>query len=120
MIKIAASVNALFIAACHALYSNSLKFIGSSAPHAAKRTPILSTYYLWCTASEHPGHLTQFLVYINDLPTAVNHCSVSLYADDTVLYCYSGSNIKDLENINALNEDLSRIAATAESKQAYS
>ena len=61
-----------------------------------------------------------FLVYINDLLTAVNHCSVSLYADDTVLYCYSGSNIKDLENINALNEDLSRIAATAESKQAYS
>ena len=60
------------------------------------------------------------LVYINDLPTAVSHCSVSLYADDTVLYCYSGSNIKDLEKINALNEDLSRIAATAESKQAYS
>ena len=48
-----------------------------------------------------------FVVYINDLPTAVNHCSVTLYADDTVLYCYS-SNIKDLEN--ALNEDLSRIA----------
>ena len=48
-----------------------------------------------------------FLVYINDLPTAVNHCSVSLYADDTVLYCYA-SNIKDLEN--ALNEDLSRTA----------
>ena len=48
-----------------------------------------------------------FLVYINDLPTAVNHCSVSLYDDDTVLYCYF-SNIKDLEN--ALNEDLSRIA----------
>ena len=48
-----------------------------------------------------------FLVYINDFPTAVIHCSVSLYADDTVLYCYS-SNIKDLEN--ALNEDLSRIA----------
>ena len=49
-----------------------------------------------------------FLVYINDLPTAVNHCSVSLYANDTVLYCYSGPNVKDLEN--ALNEDLSRIA----------
>ena len=49
-----------------------------------------------------------FLVYISDLPTAVNHCSVSLYADDTVLYCYSGSYVKDLEN--ALNEDLSRIA----------
>ena len=48
-----------------------------------------------------------FLVYITDLPTAVNHCSVFLYAEDTVLYCYT-SNIKDLEN--ALNEDLSRTA----------
>ena len=48
-----------------------------------------------------------FLVYINDLPIAVNHCSVSLCADDTVLYCDS-SNIKDFEN--APNEDLSRIA----------
>ena len=48
-----------------------------------------------------------FLIYINVLPTSVNHCSVSLYADDTVLYCYS-SNLKDLEN--ALTEDLSRIA----------
>jgi len=48
-----------------------------------------------------------FLVYINDLPTAVNHGSVSLNADDTVLYCYS-SNIKDLEN--APNENLSRLA----------
>ena len=38
-----------------------------------------------------------FLIYINDLPTAVNHSSVSLYAGDTVLYCYF-SNIKDLEN----------------------
>ena len=48
-----------------------------------------------------------FLFYVNDLPTVVNHCSVSLYADDIVLYCFS-SNIKDLEN--ALNEDMSRIA----------
>ena len=48
-----------------------------------------------------------FLFYINDLPTVVNHCSVSLYADDTVLYCFS-SKIKDPEN--ALNEDMSRIA----------
>ena len=42
-----------------------------------------------------------FLVYIYDLPTAVNDCSVFLYVDNTVLYCYS-SNIKDLES--ALNE----------------
>ena len=43
----------------------------------------------------------RFLVYVYDLPTAVNDCSVFLYADNTVLYRYS-SNIKDLEN--ALNE----------------
>ena len=43
----------------------------------------------------------RFLVYIYCLPTAVNDCSVFLYADNTVLYRYS-SNIKDLEN--ALNE----------------
>ena len=65
-----------------------------------------STGYLWCTTGSILGPLL-FVVYINDLPTAVNHCSVTLYADDTVLYCYS-ANIKDLEN--ALNEDLSRIA----------
>ena len=48
-----------------------------------------------------------FLVYIsNGLPTSVNHCSVSLYAEDTVLLCHS-SNRKVLEN--ALDEDLSRI-----------
>ena len=65
-----------------------------------------STCYLRCTTREHPGVLT-FPFYINDLPTVVNHCSVSLYADDTVLYCFS-SNTKYLEN--ALNEDMSRIA----------
>lgn len=48
-----------------------------------------------------------FVVYIDDLPTVVNHCSVSPYANDAVLYCYS-SNIKDLEN--TLNEVLQRIA----------
>ena len=46
-----------------------------------------------------------FLVCLNDLPTAVPHCSVSLYAVNAVLYCYS-SPIKDLENV--FNEDLSR------------
>ena len=46
-----------------------------------------------------------FLVYLNDLPTTVPHCSVSLYAVNAVLYCYS-SPIKDLENV--FNEDLSR------------
>ena len=27
-----------------------------------------------------------FIVYINDLPRCVKHCSVNMYADDTVLY----------------------------------
>ena len=48
-----------------------------------------------------------FLVYINDLPSITSNCSVSLYADDTVLYCYS-SNVTELEN--NLNEDLLRLS----------
>ena len=44
-----------------------------------------------------------FLVYINDLPAVIEHFEVSLYADDTVLYCFSkGSH--QLES--KLNEDL--------------
>ena len=58
----------------------------------------------------------RFLVYIYDLPTAVNDCSVFLYADNTVLYRYS-SNIKDLEN--AVNEWSVENSYEAESKQAY-
>ena len=67
-----------------------------------------STFYLWCTYHKGASWGPYFsFFYVNDLPTVVNHCSVSLYADDNVLYCFS-SNIKDLEN--ALNEDMSRIA----------
>ena len=86
---------------------NPTSVIGSSAPHAATRSPIL---YLLPMVYVPQGSILGpllFLFYVNDLPTVVNHCSVSLYADDTVLYCFS-SNIKDLEN--ALNEDMSRIA----------
>ena len=28
-----------------------------------------------------------FLIYVNDLPSTVNNCDISLYADDTVLFC---------------------------------
>ena len=86
---------------------NPTSVIGSSAPNAATRSPIL---YLLPMVYVPQGSILGpllFLFYVNDLPTVVNHCSVSLYADDTVLYCFS-SNIKDLEN--ALNEDMSRIA----------
>ena len=48
-----------------------------------------------------------FLVYINDLPAVIEHSEVSLYADDTVLYCFSkGSH--QLES--KLNEDLYNVA----------
>ena len=30
-----------------------------------------------------------FVVYINDLPSILECCCASLYADDTVIYCYS-------------------------------
>ena len=43
-----------------------------------------------------------FLIYINELPGAVSHSQVSLYADDTVLYCFS----KDPHQLEKkLNED---------------
>ena len=48
-----------------------------------------------------------FLVYINDLPSITNKCNVSLYADDTVLYCCA-SDVNDLEK--NLNEDLFKLA----------
>ena len=47
-----------------------------------------------------------FLVYINDLPSAIEHSEVSLYADDTVLYCFS----KEPHLESKLNEDLYNVA----------
>ena len=43
-----------------------------------------------------------FLVYTNDLPAVIEHYEVSLYADDTVLYCVSNEP-HQLES--KLNED---------------
>ena len=86
---------------------NPTSVIGSSAPHAATRSPILYLLPMVCVPQGSILGPLIFLFYVNDLPTVINHCSVSLYADDTVFYCFS-SNIKDLEN--ALNEDMSRIA----------
>ena len=48
-----------------------------------------------------------FIIYVNDMPSVIRHSEVALYADDTVLYCYS-SNPADFES--ALNEDLLAIA----------
>ena len=49
-----------------------------------------------------------FLIYMNDLPTAIKHSEVALYADDAVLNCYD-SNPAGLEC--ALNADLNAIAS---------
>ena len=47
-----------------------------------------------------------FLVYINNLPAVIEHSEVSLYADDTLLYCFSQPH--QLES--KLNEDLYNVA----------
>ena len=44
-----------------------------------------------------------FFIYVNDLPSTVNNCDISLYADDTVLLCSVNSAI-ELER--KLNSDL--------------
>ena len=48
-----------------------------------------------------------FIVYINDLPRSLKHCSVNMYADDTAIYL--GSQTVDTLNIY-LNQDLERLA----------
>ena len=48
-----------------------------------------------------------FLEYINDLPAVIEHSEVSLYDDDTVLYCFS----KESHQLESkLNEDLYNVA----------
>ena len=44
-----------------------------------------------------------FVIYINDLPSTLECCCASLYADDTVIYCY-GSSSQELND--KLNRDL--------------
>ena len=47
-----------------------------------------------------------FLLFINDMPTILTHCSIEMYADDTLLYTYG----KDVEKIkHALNNDLKQL-----------
>ena len=41
-----------------------------------------------------------FIIYINDLPSVLESCSVSLYADDTVIYCYGTTSQELSENLN--------------------
>ena len=44
-----------------------------------------------------------FIFYVNDLPRGLTHCKVSLFADDTVIYCSANDTIELSEKIN---EDL--------------
>ena len=48
-----------------------------------------------------------FSIYINDLRTCLKHTSVTLFADDTALYC-SAKSSSDLQQM--LNEDLASVA----------
>ena len=47
-----------------------------------------------------------FLVYVNDLPSAVHYSQTGMYADDTGLYA-AGLSISEIET--SLNRDLSRL-----------
>ena len=41
-----------------------------------------------------------FVIYINDLPSVLQSSSASLYADDTVIYCYGSSSRELSEKLN--------------------
>ena len=55
-----------------------------------------------------------FLVYVNDLPTSVNYCSIYLYADDTVL-SIPGSNIETAKNY--MQSDLNNVISRCKSNK---
>ena len=48
-----------------------------------------------------------FLVYINELPTAIVHSKVSLYADDIFLYCFAK---EPHQLVSKMNADLNNVA----------
>ena len=45
-----------------------------------------SSEELAITSGVPQGSILGFIVYINDLPRCIKHCSVNMYADDRVLY----------------------------------
>ena len=47
-----------------------------------------------------------FIIYMNDLPNVLESCSVTLYADDTVLY-FSSKRISEIET--KMNSDLRQV-----------
>ena len=48
-----------------------------------------------------------FSIYVNNLPTCLKHTSLTLFADDTAVYCSTKSS-RDLQQM--LNEDLDSVA----------
>ena len=52
-----------------------------------------------------------FLIFINDLPTRIQSCETTLYANDTLLY-YASPSVIDLEN--KINSDLCNVATWLE------
>ena len=48
-----------------------------------------------------------FVLHINDLPKCLSSCSISMYADNTVIY-FSSSNTKEI--METLQNDLNRVA----------
>ena len=48
-----------------------------------------------------------FIIYVNDMPNVIKHCTIILYADNTLLY-YSSTSANDIKKY--LNEDLNLIS----------
>ncbi|CAB4023166.1 Hypothetical predicted protein [Paramuricea clavata] len=49
-----------------------------------------------------------FLIYVNEIPATVNSCDISLYADDTVLFCSVKTTIELEQKLNSDLQNLSR------------
>ena len=49
-----------------------------------------------------------FLIYVNEIPSTVNSCDISLYADDTVLFCSAKTTIELEQKLNSDLQNLSR------------
>ncbi len=57
-----------------------------------------------------------FVLHVNDLPNATCHCSVLMYADDTVLFC-SGRDASAIEN--KLNNEVSLLGTWLRDKRLF-
>ena len=55
-----------------------------------------------------------FVLYINDLPDCLKNCSISMYADDTIIF-YTGLDTNEI--MRFLQEDLNRVAQWMENSR---